>query len=348
MKKNGSVIRVLILFIWILGFSNNANGQITDTIVSAIEGIKDQLLYRDNDSNYIENYGNQIAGKLVGVSKLNYFRIRDNDTQSSLRFRPSRELNLGVGLAHKFFAFDLTFQTKIGENKDVENTRALDVQVRLFTSKHLLSSTLQNYKGYRLAGATGINSPIEIQNTDRRDLRTMNFNLQYMYAFNYTRFSMKAPFVFNERQKKSAGSVVFGAQFGILDVSSDSSLIPIEWTSDFNPNMNLTSLSLLNVGAGIGYMHTFIIERHFFVTLSIIPGMVFNYGDYYLNQITELPSGFNLSVRSMNSLGYNGDRFFAGASIIFDNFFASIDTRQRVEMGSGKISAFVGYRFGNR
>ena len=348
MSKIQTCISASLFLIFSMGFSISSSAQITDTIVSTFESIKEQLLYRNNDSNYIENYGNQIAGKIVAVSKLNYLRFRDNDTQSTLRYRPSRKLSLGLGVAHKFFAFDLTLQTDIGEAQTLENTRSFDFQVRLYTSKHLLSTTLQYYKGYMLAGNTGISSSMEPSFTDREDLRTINFNLQYMYAFNYTRFSMKAPFVFNERQKRSAGSVVFGAQFGILNMESDSSLIPVEWISDFNRNMNLTSLNVINVGAGIGYMHTFIIEKNFFATLSLIPGLVFNYGDYSLDNISELPTGVNLSLRSMNSIGYNGNRFFAGASFIWDTFYTSIDTRQRAEMGSGKMNAFVGYRFGDR
>ena len=326
--------------------SSSLIAQTVDSLVLRVDELTEKLLYRNNDTNYIKNYNEQIAAKIVAVNKINYFNARDKENQNILKYRPVQDISLGIGLAYKFFAFDLTIGLGIGDNSGLENTRSLDFQGRMFSSKQLVSTTLQYYQGYRLARVNGIELDPADQDTRREDLRTMNLMLDYTYAFNYTKFSMKAPFVFNERQKKSAGSVVAGVSFSIFNMSADSSIVPLIIKDQFHSSVNLTSVNVINIGIKAGYMYTYVYKSHFFITLSLIPGLILNYGDYSLEKRRNLPTALNFSISSLNSIGYNGEKFFAGFSYIFNNYFVTIDSYAQVLVGSGKMSAFVGYRFG--
>lgn len=319
-----------------------------DTLMTVINGIADHILYRNNDTNYIQNYGDQVALKVVGLTKINYFRVRDQTNKTSIKYRPTRDINLGLGMAYKFFAFDVTLGLGLNNNSDLQDQRSIDFQARIFSSKQLISTTMQYYQGYRLSDVYGLSIQPNDSVVNREDIRTMNFGLQYMYAFNYTKFSMKAPFVFNERQKKSAGSVIVGATFSIYSLTSDSSIVPVELSPYLNSSTHLSSLNAFNLGIRAGYMYTFVFAKHFFVTGSVIPGLVLNYGDYEVENGYKLPTTLNFSFNTMNSLGFNGNRFFAGMSFISDTFYVQIEKKQRLEVGSGKINAFVGYRFGNK
>lgn len=346
MKKN---LILPIISLWLLvGFTSTQklNAQNVDSLVQMVDNLTERLLYRNNDTNYIHNYSDEISAKIVAVNKINYFRIKDRNNKNTIKFRPVRDINVGIGLAYKFFAVDLTLSLGLSKNSELENTRSIDIQGRMFSSKQLASVTFQYYQGYQISHVTKNYLDENDPNARREDIRTTNFQLQYLYAFNYTKFSMKAPFVFNERQKKSAGSMVFGASFTLYNMGADSSIIPIKAQPYFNEGTQLTHINIINLGLKFGYMYTYVYKSHYFVTVNLSPGVVLNYGDYSLENRNNLPTALNLSLSSMNSIGYNGDKFFAGFSMIIDNFYTVINSNSRFEMGSGKISAFVGYRFG--
>jgi hypothetical protein len=257
-----------------------------------------------------------------------------------------RDLNLGVGVSYKWFAVDLTFSLGLSKNSQFENTRSFDFQGSMFSSKQYISATLQYYQGYKLGNVSGVDVGIGQESERREDIRSINLDLQYMYAFNYTRFSLKAPFIFNEVQRKSAGSTIIGASFSMFVMDADSSIVPPEVASSFHPDLYLRDLNILSAAVSFGYMYTFVYREHFFLTLSLIPGINFNAGDYFADSRNEINLNAHLKLNSMNSIGYNGRKFFAGFNLLSDMYFSRIEKKLSAEIGHGKISIFVGYRFG--
>ena len=329
-------------------YPSNVKAQNADTLQQVIDHISDYFLNRNQDSTYIGNYSNELAVKLLTTGKFNYFRVKDRINNSKMRYVPVRDLRLGVGVAYKFFAFDLTFGLGLSDNSELENTRSFDFRARLFTSKQFIMATLQFYQGYRLS-SFGTNTIDKIE-TDalRNDIRTINFGLQYLYALNYTKFSLKAPFVFNELQKKSAGSFLFGANYSMFTLDSDSSIVPVELNQYFRSTLYLTDLNTISVGLSFGYMYTYVFKENFFITLSVIPGLNYNAGDYYNDARHDLPTQINVKLNTMNAIGYNGRRFFAGLNFLSDGYWIKIADKLNVEVGHGSASVFVGYRFKGR
>jgi len=321
-----------------------------DSLEKVVENLSHYLLYRNHDSTYISNYGNEFAIKLLSKNKFNYFRLRDKNNNSKIKYRPARDLSLGLGLAHKYFALDISFSLGLNNNSEFDNPKSFDFQGRLFSSKHLISATLQYYNGYQLSSSSELSQEIDHPSTIREDIRTINFSLQYFYVFNYTKFSLKAPFLFNEVQRKSAGSIIGGATFSIFIMDSDSSVVPPEIKSDFNPDLYLVDVNILSASINVGYMYSFIYKEHFFLTLSLIPGLVISSGDYLAQSKTREFIHLNLRVKlnTMNAIGYNGRRFFTGLSFVADTEYLRIEKESNIEVGHGVASFFVGYRFGKK
>ena len=169
-----------------------------------------------------------------------------------------------------------------------------------------------------------------------------------MYAFNYTHFSLKAPFVLNELQRKSAGSMIIGASFSMFVMDADSSIVPPEISTWFEPNLHLLDLNVLSVAVSFGYMYTFVYREHFFLTLSLIPGININSGDYLTEARNMISPNFNFKLNSMNAIGYNGRKFYTGFHFLANGFLSRIDKKLTTEIGHGKASFFVGYRFGRK
>jgi hypothetical protein len=348
MKQFIKATIIISCFIVMFLISNEAKSQQVDTLMKKIEHLGDFLLYRNHDTNYIYNYGEKIAVKFVSVNKYNYFRIRDRKNNTRILYRPVRDISLGMGVSYKWFALDITFSLGLQKKSEFENTKSFDFQGTMFSSKQFISATIQYYQGYKLSNIAGTDVNVSEESTRREDIRTINFGLQYMYAFNYTRFSMKAPFIFNEVQRKSAGSTIIGASFSMFIMNADSSIVPPEVVSSFDANLHLCDLNVLSAAVSFGYMYTFVYKEHFFLTLSLIPGININSGDYFADSRNTISLNANFKLNSMNAIGYNGRRFFAGFNFLSDSYFSRIGKKLSAEIGHGKVSFFVGYRFGRK
>jgi hypothetical protein len=169
-----------------------------------------------------------------------------------------------------------------------------------------------------------------------------------MYAVNYTKFSIKAPFVQNEGQRKSAGSPIIGASFNMFVMSADSSIVPNEVSDFFEPDLHLVDLNILSASVSIGYMYSFVLKKRFFLTLSLIPGININGGDYYTDNRNFNSPSINLKLNSLNAIGYNSSRFFTGFQFLADAYFTRLEKKISAEIGHGKLSFFIGYRFGGK
>jgi hypothetical protein len=333
------------LFLMVL-LSGNAKSQEIDTTKTGLDNLGHYLLYRNHDTSYIKNYSDKISVKLVTINKYNFFKVRDRINKTSLKYIPVRDVSLGIGVSHKWFALDLTFALGLRNKSDFDNTRAFDFQGSMFSSKQYVKFTLQYYHAYQLNNITGVDVILNDDVKRREDIRTINFGIQYMFATNYTKFSIKAPFVQNEGQRKSAGSPIVGASFNMFVMDADSSIIPSEVSDSFEPSLHLIDLNILSASVSFGYMYSFVYKKRFFLTLSLIPGININGGDYYTDSRNYNSASINLKLNSLNAIGYNSRKFFTGFKFFSDAYFSTLEKKLLAEIGHGKLSLFVGYRFG--
>jgi hypothetical protein len=325
-----------------------AKGQQADTTKKGIEYISHFLLYRNHDTSYIKSYSEKISVKLVTINKYNYFRVRDRINKTSIKYIPVRDVSLGLGVAYKWFALDMTIALGLENRSEFENTRSFDFQGSIFSSKQYITFTMQYYQAYKLNRIKGVDITLSEDLKRREDIRTINFGLQYMYAVNYTKFSIKAPFVQNEGQRKSAGSPIIGASFNMFVMSADSSIVPDEVSEYFEPDLHLVDLNILSASVSFGYMYTFVYKKRGFLTLSLIPGLNINAGDYYTDHRNFNSPSINLKLNSLNAIGYNSRRFFTGFQFLADAYFTRLEKKLSAEIGHGKLSFFIGYRFGGK
>ena len=348
MKFNISVIRYfLFLNIFLLSCYNlKAQTLNPDSLLIKVEQLSHYLLYKNHDTTYIKTYSEDFILKLIAVNKINYFKVKDNINNSSIRFRPDRKLNLGLGIAYKWFAVNMTFNVGISEKSNFENSKYMDLQGNIFSSKQYISASLKYYYGYQMSNLSGITTPEYPLSPIRDDIRTIYLGMQYMFAFNYDKFSLKAPFIHNEMQRKSAGSFLIGGGFNLFIMNADSSVVPIEVQDNFDEILHLRDMNSISISANFGYMYTFVWKEHFYLTLSLLPGLGFNMGDYQTEFRDPFHSHLFLGIRTLNSIGYNARNFFGGVQLLGDTYNIRLDKKLKTEVGYGKATLFIGYRFG--
>lgn len=313
----------------------------TDSTLNAIE---DYLLHRDQDTSFIKNHSDKIGIRFVSANKFNFFQIKERKG-GDIAYRPSLGINFGVGGTYKGISLDLLFNLGLREELSLTSKQFIDIQIRTFTSKLLIEGILQYYNGYGVIDLQDRYNSHQVDSKIRDDVRTTNLGLQLLYASNYDKFSLKAPFVLNEIQRKSAGSPIFGANFNLINIDADSSLVPPELLNEFDTTSYLKNLNVLNFAASIGYMHSFVINERWFATLGLIPGVNISYGDYTVDYREFIDWRFSFRVKTMNSFGYNTDKFYTGFQIMGDFVNISVSKDLALLYSNGSLKYFVGYRF---
>ena len=341
-------ISIVYLFLAFFSFPVVSQTLNPDSLMQRAEDFGHFLLYRNHDTTYITSYAHKLTTKLLAISKINFFRIRDRGNGSNVRFRPDRGVNLGVGLSYKWFALDLAFNFGIGEDSGFKNRKAFDFQGAIFSSKQYISGSIQYYYGYQYDSFNGVPKEDVPENKTRDDVRSVSTVIQYLFAYSYDKFSLKAPFIQNEQQLKSAGSFLIGGRFQLYSVDADSSMVPVSAQGYFDEQAHLTNLTGASLVVNFGYMYTFVFNKHFYATLGLIPGLGLNLGDFKSDYkepfLTHLTTGINL----MSAVGYNSPRFFGGIQLVGDTYWYRLADELRLSQGQGKFKLNFGYRFGHK
>lgn len=307
-----------------------------------LQSVQEWFLHQQ-DTNYITNYNDEVSLRILGVSKYNYFRMIDRNTDSRITYYPDSKLSLGAGVTYRWFSLDLTFNTGFNQ-REAKSTTAFDFQARIFSPKQYIELTYKYYFGYTIGNSKNLTVEIPDSVKIREDIRTSFFGLEYMYAFNYGRFSVKAPFVYNEVQKKSAGSFVVGASLASYILDGDSDILPESSKQDFNPDLYFSSLNTINLSIEGGYMYTLVFLRKFYLTVSAIPGFVLMAGDYKIEDREFLDLRASLKFNTLNSLGYSSRRFYTGIHFGNSFYLTKVDKKAGIEVGYMKLKLFAGFR----
>ena len=318
----------------------------TDSLLQIAEELTQHLFYRNYDTVYIKGYTDELAVRISALSKYNFFRIADNNQKSSVRYRPDRRINLGFGVSYKWFSFGMSFNLGVLDREKFENSKIFDFNGTVFSSKHFVGLKYQYYLSYKLVGGTVANEDIPEEKKFREDIRTIHFGLDYFYAFNYGKFSLKAPFALNQVQRKSAGSVVTGASFSINSLNADSSMIPLVFYNDFDEKLFFTDINVTTLGIHVGYFYSYVLKGQYFVTLGLIPGLNFVAGDYQPGSRLLINNHLYPKYQIIGAIGYNGRKFFSSLQFISNNDYVRLDKKLIAELGRGKLTLSAGYRFG--
>lgn len=139
------------------------------------------------------------------------------------------------------------------------------------------------------------------------NLRITNVEGLTAYKFNQ-KYSLNAVATQSERQLRSAGTFMPSLLYRYYIVDDRRQI------TSTNTTFKSNNFEML---AGAGYYHTFVFKKSYYVSLGATPAAGFIHTNFFArtaSQITETPATnfiFRWDVRS--GIGYNGERFFAGA-----------------------------------
>ncbi len=300
---------------------------------------------------YYQVYSDSIIIKpFINITSMQ-FNIEPKDSGTKLNYRPNMFANYGVSLA--YWIFGISLSTKFSDNgKDPSlygKSEYFDFQLNYYGQRFGADFNLAVYKGYYLDNSHGIP---EITDSNPQkvlfpDLHASLININLYYIFSYERLSLSASFDQSSRQRKSAGSFLLMLSYHQMSIKNTQPIIPPSQQHIYGKIGDFTDGG--------------------FATLALLPGYTYSfvYGDWYFTPMLFL--GIGLQGQGYNSptqqttistaaiafkgnlrlaAGYNGEKFFAGASFIDD--FGNIENKHsNLTISAAFISftIFTGYRF---
>lgn len=165
------------------------------------------------------------------------------------------------------------------------------------------------YKGYYLT-PQGLAAPQGQAYYLRPDMGLSLIGFAMYRALNERRFSYQAGLLQNEWQKKSAGSVLVGAEVYYGSIHGDSTLTP----TVIDPSqsvLNIDKFHFFSFGPGVGYAYTFVYKQHFFILGSASINLAFRYSEEISTALDTRASRFAFRPNYIlhAGAGYNSDKW---------------------------------------
>ncbi|MFZ4520955.1 MAG: DUF4421 family protein [Bacteroidales bacterium] len=268
------------------------------------------------DSNYLEDYTSLVTARLFLLFQNASLLINpDNEKISKVVYRPNVNLRIGIAGFWRWFGLGLSMDNPFYKtDRDAYGkTSTIDLRINAFGRVVAGEFFLQRYKGFYLS------SPERPDGTHYiiPDMQTISLGISGYWIYKAKRFSVRAAFIQNERQKKSAGSLVVRPSFLYFRVSSNDGIIPQELADAYGlPLANqIKSGEFYTYGLSPGYMYTFVFLKNFYVTAGVFPGVAAQFSSYTSKLDTDTDFGFIFQLSGRLALGYNSDKWFLGASV---------------------------------
>ncbi len=200
---------------------------------------------------------------LSGYLGKDFVYVTVDDPDRELIYMPNNPAKIGLGLSWKNsilsvaggYGFDFLRDKKRGK------TQSLDLQYHHYDRKFIFDFFMQRYKGFYVEDMKSSSDDFELC----PDLRLYQYGIQAQYILNNKKFSYKAAFVQNEKQLRSAGSLLLGGGAYITNIQSDGSFM----------HMERTDLKNFQFGLNVGYAYNWVINRKWFVNGSFTGGINF-------------------------------------------------------------------------
>ena len=300
---------------------------------------------------YYASLKNKLSVHVYGITKFNNIELRSPSGDTIVRFKPNENFNLGAGFNYKWAGISAAFNFKFINNDDhiYGKTTSFDLQSDIYSRKYIWTINLQSYTGFYRDNTFQYDSVLNAGESVllRPDISTFNLGANMIYTFNHGKFSFKAPYTYTERQKRSAGSWLYGTQLSLYALVADSILIPFRLQRSFPLYDSLITMVTFSLGNSIGYSYTFVFYRQFYISATLMLGLSMQaVGAYDVFGRPLIEEG-RFSTKSLFrlSIGANNDRCYYGISLAVDNYPIRNKFQSSFVYNYGKIRIFYGRHF---
>ncbi len=299
----------------------------------------------ETDTTYIESFKHLLTTRYYLLAQ-NTSLVIFPDLSATMEYKPNETGRFGIAAFYSWFGLGLSFGTKLfRKNSDVYGTtKSYDFRVNAYGKFMAIEGYLQYYQGFYMNyKSSAYKETFIIPGMDM-----VAFGIDGTYIYNYGKFSIRASYTQNERQKKSAGSLIVKPTFRYYWVNSDTGIIPEKILDIYSLKQeNILSGNFYTLGLGPGYIYTFVFGKDFYITACGQMDMNWSSYNYSTTEDSYQKTGFSFPFSIRAAVGYNSDVWFIGGSFLSTIYY--FQPGQRVQddfhYHLTQIRFWVGTRF---
>jgi len=282
--------------------------------------------FAQTDSAYIGNYSQDFTIKAFFFE--NFLSV-STDEGKDIDYIPNSPMNVGVGFSHKKLPFELSVGYNMGVkgNDAYLRTKSFDVQLHKYGQHSVVDVFAKHYQGLYIDDQR---LPAEVANCP--DISVLQAGLIGQYIVNGKKVSSRAAFSQNEKQLKSAGCMLLGAEFHYFSIDSDSSFV-------FREENSVRSFQF---GANAGYAYNWAIKRHWLASGALAIGA--NLGNERVKSFFDKNLYLNPTFLSRASVFYNKEYWSLGMSFMV-NSASLLYSDAEIELFGGRFYFLYVHRF---
>jgi hypothetical protein len=267
------------------------------------------------DSAYIADYKDLLTARIFLLYQDASFAVLPGSSEK-LFYTPNVSGRIGIAGFYKWFGLGLSLGNSILKRSTTTygNTSVLDLRVNAYGRSVAAELYMQNLKGFYIRnfkdpGGNFYKIP---------DMQIFALGLTGYYIYNHQRFSIRSAFIQNERQKKSAGSIIIRPAFLYYKLTSDNGIIPagIINATGIRSEFRLREGEFFSFGFSPGYSYTLVLFKDVYLNAALFPGILWQHYNYETNQGSFTDANFTFTLSWRAALGYNTDNWYIGAGIV--------------------------------
>jgi hypothetical protein len=279
------------------------NALLLITLVACYYTTTAQLIKPDHDTTYYRSF----KGTIIVRAYLSRTYLQDKfqppDGLEKMNFHANKPVSFGVGLTYRSLSFNFSKGLNfLKSDKTKGKTNSTDLQVHLYKRKWVIDALAQFYKGFYLS-PKGLAAPLGQDYYIRPDMGVQLVGASVNRVLNDQRFCYGAGLSQNAWQRKSAGSFLLGAEAFYIASNGDSALVPKTVDSTYNAN-NIHKIHLFEIGPGVGYAYTLVIQEHLFFIGSLNASLNLRYSREIGNGIRDDKVGVSPNFLFRLGAGY--------------------------------------------
>ncbi|MCB0407839.1 MAG: DUF4421 family protein [Bdellovibrionales bacterium] len=300
----------------------------------------------------IKDHSDQFAFGLVTETPGFKFSIQpyDESNKNHIDYRPNLLATLGFMVSAFGYSFSYLFQLDQTADEQAKKGKTSYDDIRLskfFGSRKQwrVSTYYTRYSGFYIENSHYIDSTLGPSDPyiQRSDLKFLNGGLSLLHIFHPKEFSVAATTNFSDQQTESGGSWLLRLDFDYNSFRAASALVPVSVQSDFGADANISrgDFNTLSLLGGYGYSFVY---NNFYLNPTVLIGKGIQQRKYTINGNEESSVHNSTKLNLSGALGYNGETFFTGFMVSFDQLSFSTGS---IKIGSSQevVRLTVGRRF---
>ncbi|MCX6280970.1 MAG: DUF4421 family protein [Bacteroidetes bacterium] len=276
---------------------------------------RDTLSIPDIDSNYIQDYTGWLTTRLYLLYQNASFRVSTNETDNII-YKPNTNIKIGIAGIYKWFGIGLTINNPFYTFREsvYGKTTAIDLRVNAFGRAVAGELFIQNFHGFYIRNI----HPAYEKYYLLPDMNLFSIGAYGYWVYNSRRFSLRAAFIQNEKQLKSAGSFMVRPGFSFFEMTSDTGIIPGNIISTYKLAKDevVKSGRFYSFSLAPGYTYTLVFLKNIYINAAVFPGVSFITYSYETRNKTIVHEDFVFQLGLRLAAGFNAKRWYLGGALI--------------------------------